>query len=521
MTTHSGTHGGIGGAVLVCGATSGAGKSTVAAGLCRWFARAGASVAPFKAQNMSNHAAVTVDGGEIGRSQAVQASAAGVDPTVDMNPILLKPAIGRDGTPVSHVVVRGDEVDATDPVGWGNRTDDLRPVVLESLHRLRKAHDVVVAEGAGGAAEVNLLDRDLVNLPLARAAGIPAVLVVDIDRGGAFAAAHGTVDLLPPDLRVPLAGIVLNRFRGDPSLLDDGLRILTERTGLPVLGVLPHLGDAPLLGVEDSLDLADGSVPDGHPERSIRPVRVAAIRLPHLANPSDLDPLLREPDVVLTWAVRPDDLHGADLIVLPGSRSTVADLAWLRRTGLADAIGRAAADGSTTVLGLCAGHQMLGRTIQDDVESGAGTVDGLGLLPVETTFMADKVVRLRSGTVDGDPVAGYEIHLGRPTVSDDAAHLVAFADDHGTEAEGCRSEDGRILGTSLHGLLDADDFRARLLSTVAGRRDRRFQPSPTPFAHRLDAQHERLADWIDAHLDTDALVAIAATATDPGEAPGW
>lgn len=502
--------------MLVAGATSGAGKSTVVAGLCRWFARQGAPVAPFKAQNMSNHSAVAVDGGEVGRAQAVQAAAAGVDVEVAMGPILLKPS-SETG---SHVVVLGREVGRTDARGWGDQVGDLRGVVLDALTSLRRRFDVVVAEGAGGAAEINLLDRDLVNLPLAHAAGIPALLVVDIEKGGAFAAAHGTVDLVPAHLSGTIGGVVFNRFRGDPALLHPGIDELQARTGVPVLGVLPHLGPGPLLGGEDSLDVPSGTCGGTGPD----PVRVVVVHLPHLANPSDLDPLRGEPDVSLTWAGGPGALAGADLVVVPGSRATVADLAWLRRSGVADAIARSRADGAT-VLGICAGQQVLGRRIVDEVESGAGEVEALGLLDAETTFTPDKVVARRTGDActagsGRHRVAGYQIHLGRARGGRPWLRLDA-TDGPGTEAEGTSSPDGRVLGTSLHGLLDADDLRAALLSEVAARRGRTFRPSPVGFAARLDAQHERLADWLDQHLDTAAVAALTGTAAPAGGGPGW
>lgn len=504
------------GALLVVGATSGAGKSTVTAGLCRWFSRAGATVAPFKAQNMSNHSAVSVDGGEVGRAQAMQAAAARTELESVMNPILLKPSSATG----SHVVVLGREVGTTDAHVWGGSARDLRPLVLDSLRSLRDRFDVVVAEGAGGAAEINLLDRDLVNLPLARAAGMPAVLVVDIERGGAFAAAHGTIDLLPDELAATVGGIVLNRFRGDPSLLGDGLTRLEARTGVPVLGVLPHLGPAPLLGTEDSLDV--GAPVDPARPGSTDPLRVAVVRLPHLANPSDVDPLLAEPDVVVRWVTRPGELADADLIVLPGSRATVADLGWLRSTGLADALASAAARG-TDVIGICAGQQVLGRRIVDEVESGAGALDGLGLLDVETVFEPHKVVRRRSGrTLDGDhEVVGYQIHLGRVRGGDPWLTLRSLGPGGGTEPEGSVASDGRVRATSLHGVFDADGVRAAILCDVADRRRRTFTPHPVPFADRLEAQHERLADWLDQHLDMPAVRDLTGQAAAGGEGPGW
>ncbi|KRF34441.1 cobyric acid synthase [Nocardioides sp. Soil805] len=477
------------GALLVCGATSGAGKSTVTSALCRVWSDAGRDVAPFKAQNMSNHAAVTADGGEIGRAQAMQAWAARVAPDRRMNPILLKPSAAR----TSHLVVLGDEVTVTDAAGYGEVARGLRDVVLEAFTSLRAEHDWVVAEGAGGAAEINLLDRDLVNLPLAAAAGIPAIVVVDIDRGGAFASAYGTWALLPDHLRRQVRGFVFNQFRGDASLLEPGHAELTDRTGLPVLGVLPHLGQHPMLGVEDSLDLATTTRPGGSPS----PLRVALLRLPHLANPADFDPLVMEPSVSLRWAAHPDDLDDADLVILPGSRATVADLAWIRERGLADAVARTGA----VVLGICAGYQMLGRWIDDRIESGAGRVPGLDLLGVETTFATPKIVR-RTGP-------GYEIRWGRP-VSDEPWDVAV---------EGSRR--GSVHGTSVHGLFDDDAFRHSFLGEVARSRGRRYDPSPVSFATAVDQHLDHLASWLGEHLDLDAVDKIATSALPVDAAPGW
>lgn len=493
-----------GGALLVCGATSGAGKSTVTAALCRSWVRQGMQVAPFKAQNMSNHAAVTSDGGEVGRAQAMQAAAARVALDRRMNPILLKPSAGHR----SHVVVLGNEVSTTDAVTYGPTSVELRPVVLDAFTSLRSDYDWVIAEGAGGAAEINLLDRDLVNLPLACAAGMPAVLVVDIDRGGAFAAAHGTVDLLPAPMREAVVGIVFNQFRGDASLLDSGIIELERRCGVPVLGVLPHLGDHRMLGVEDSLDIHT----NWHAmTRSPRPVRVAAIRLPHLANPSDLDPLVVEPDVELRWVTRPGELDAADLIVIPGSRATVADLQWLRHTGLGAAVEQA----NAWVLGICAGYQMLGRTIDDNVESMTGMVEGFGLLDASTTFERSKIVRTSHGVAGENVVDGYQIRHGRVTSNEQPWFFLDGAN------EGAVSPSGTIYGTSLHGLFDADGFRIQLLHAVANAQGRSYQAAPATFASVLDAHHDHLADWVETHLDSSRLVELAATAAHPQEAPGW
>ncbi len=492
------------GGVMVVGATSGAGKSTVTAGLCRSLARSGRRVAPFKAQNMSNHAAVTADGGEVGRAQAMQALAAGVDIERRMNPILLKPTSDLR----SHLVVMGDEVSVTDAADYAAVTAGLRATVLDAITSLREDHHWVVAEGAGGAAEINLLDRDLVNLPLARAAGLPAILVVDIERGGAFASAYGSIELLPPELRATLAGVVFNQFRGDPSLLDTGVRSLEERTGVPYLGTLPHLGRLPMLGVEDSLDLQrtvgrfNGP---GDPGQSLRPLRVAAIQLPHLANPFDLDPVAVERDVEFRWITRADEIAAADLVVLPGSRATVDDLTWMHSTGLAAAL----AATSATVVGICAGFQMLGSVIHDDVESDAGSIKGLDVLDVTTQFERPKLVQRRRASAGPLTVDGYDIRFGRPT----AGALPWFTSiDESRDPEGARSPDGRVFGTSLHGLFDNDDFRRAFLGEVAERRGRSFEPSGPGWKSRLDEFHDALADWLEQHLDIDTVVDIGRTA---------
>lgn len=499
---------------MVCGATSGAGKSTVTAAVCRSWARRGLRTAPFKAQNMSNHAAVTADGGEVGRAQAMQTRAAGVEVERRMNPVLLKPSSDK----VSHLVVLGDEVSTTDARGYGPTSRGLRPVVLEALSSLRDEYDWVVAEGAGGAAEINLLDRDLVNLPLARAAGMPALLVVDIDRGGAFASAHGTIDLLPPSLSGRIGGIVFNSFRGDPSLLADGVAELERRCGAPVLGVLPHLAGETMLGVEDFLDIRTGLHSTA---RSAEPVRVAAIRLPRLANPSDLDPFAVEPDVEMRWVTRPDELATADLIVLPGSRATVADLDWLRRTGLAGFLTSC----ETPIIGICAGYQMLCQQIHDEIESDSGTVAGLGLLDAKARFEPPKVVCRCTFTVDGHRIEGYQIRFGRIESQERPWFSpVPPADPGGgaeTGHEGAVSPDGRIRASSVHGLFDADGFRSELLGAVAAAGGRGYRPATTPYHDALEAHHERLADWLEEHVDAGALLDLAASATPVGSEPGW
>lgn len=483
--------------VVVCGTGSGVGKSVLVAALCRSLARRGVRVAPFKAQNMSNNSSVAVDGGEIGRAQFAQARAAGVPPTTAMNPILLKPTAER----TCDVIVRGHLAGRSDAAAYGSDPDDaaigprsLRAAVADAFAELAGAHDLVVCEGAGGAAEINLLDRDLVNLPFARAAGLPAVVVADIERGGAFSGLYGAWAIVPPELRATIRGFVINRFRGDPTLLAPGIEELEARTGAPVLGVVPWL-DGIRLDEEDSQFLVTSDPPDATAD-------VAAIRFPRVANTSDLDPLAAEPDVRVRWVESVAELGRPDLIVLPGSKHTVADLDWLRATGLADAVRSSTA----AVVGICAGYQMLGERIHDDVESRRGTVDGLRLLPVTTTFAPDKVVRRRAGTiaVDGDrhAVEGYEIRHGRPVVGAARPWLhVADPDGGPAEDEGAIDATGRVSGTSLHGLFEADGFRHALLRSLGSR-------STIRYADVARSRADALADLVDAHLDVDRLLEL-------------
>ncbi len=398
---------------MVCGTASDVGKSRVVAGLCRLLHRRQVRVAPFKGQNMALNSYVTESGHEIGRSQALQALAAGARPEVAMNPVLLKPSSDR----ASQVVVLGRPVGHLDAAAFQLAKADLLPVVLTALEDLRTRFDVIVAEGAGSPAEPNLMANDLVNLGLAAASGIPAILVGDIERGGVFAAIYGTMALLPDDRRDAVGGFVINKFRGDEGVLRPAIDDLERRTGIPCLGVVPHLGRL-LLDAEDSLALADYLAPeDGGELGSWDPdsdrLDVAVCRLPHLSNFTDIDALAIEPGVGIRFVDHPSSLGDPDLVIIPGSKSTVADLAWLRATALDGAITRAGRRGSA-VLGICAGYQMLGHTILDGVESGAGSVAGLGWIPMTTRFGEDKVTRQRRGTVDGCTVHGYEIRHGQP-----------------------------------------------------------------------------------------------------------
>lgn len=486
------------GGLVVCGATSDAGKSWVVAGLCRLLARRGVSVAPFKAQNMALNAAVTADGGEIGHAQWIQAVAAGTEAETAMNPVLLKPTDDR----TCEVVVRGRAVGVRTAAEYHAETESLWPVVLDALGDLRRRFDVVVCEGAGGAAEINLLDRDLSNLPLAAAAGLPAVVVGDIDRGGVFASLYGTVALLPDELRRHVRGFVVNRLRGDPALLGDACAQLEQRCGVPTLGVIPMLPGTDI-DAEDSLALdrwdtagTTGPVLD-----------VAAIRFPRVSNFGDLDPLRLEPSVSVRWVSSAAALGRPHLVVLPGSKATRGDLAWLRATGLASAVEASGA----AVVAVCAGLQMAGERVDDPdgIEGTPGSVAGLGWLPVSTRFQSTKVLDrpaavAAAGPGAGSHAGGYRIHHGRVTPGPAARPWLV--DAAGTPI-GWWSD--RVLGTSLHGLFESDVLRTALLGWAATRAG---LPAPAPsavgFAAARQARLDRIADCLDTHLDIDRLLGI-------------
>ncbi|WP_348691923.1 cobyric acid synthase [uncultured Nocardioides sp.] len=456
--------------LLVAGTTSDAGKSLVVTGLCRAFARRGVRVAPYKAQNMSNNSMV-VDGpdglgAEIGRAQWTQALAARAEPEVAMNPVLLKPGGDRR----SHVVVMGRPGGAVSSEDWERGRRHLAEAAHAAYADLASRHEVVVAEGAGSPAEINLRAGDYVNMGLARAFGLPTVVVGDIDRGGVFAAFVGTRELLDPEDRALLAGWVVNKFRGDVGLLRPGLVELERRTSLPVHGVLPWRPDV-WLDSEDALDL-EGRTSSG------AGARVAVVRFPRISNFTDVDALGLEPDLDVVFASSARDLGDADLVVLPGTRATLADLAWMRSRGLDRAVLDHAARGRA-VLGICGGCQVLGRTVSDPdgVEGDLGAVaEGLGLLDLETVFGTEKVLRRH------DP-AGYEIHHGRVTGALEA---------------------GSVTGTMVHGALEDDTVRASYLATALGVRSQASFPAARE--RRLDL----LGDLVEEHLDVEALLALAA-----------
>jgi adenosylcobyric acid synthase len=491
------------GSVLVAGTTSDAGKSVLTAGLCRWLARRGVRVAPFKAQNMSNNSVVAPDGAEIGRAQAMQAAACGVPAEAAMNPVLLKP--GSDLT--SQVVLLGRAVGDTTADGyWGAQAgrERLLATVLDAYDDLRSRFDVVVCEGAGSPAEINLRRGDLANMGLARARGLPVIVVGDIDRGGVFAALYGTLALLEPADQALISGFVVNKFRGDQSLLTPGLAELTARTGRAVLGVVPYLTRT-WIDAEDAV-ATEGCYGPVDVSESGASLHVAVVRFPRISNFTDVEALALEPGVCVRFVSSPASLGEADLVILPGTKATVADLAWLRARGIDRALQRRAADGRP-ILGICGGYQMLGTVIHDEIESRAGTVAGLGLLAVETRFAADKTLRLPSGYAGQLPVAGYEIHHGTVEVRDGWPWFTSRPGDDRAALDGCRA--GAVSGTLWHGIFDNDAFRRSYLAQTANMAGSDFAPAAgTCFAAARQAQFDALADAIDTNLDTAALLRL-------------
>ncbi len=495
--------------VMVQGTTSHAGKSVLAAALCRIFARQGVRVAPFKAQNMALNSFVTPDGGELGRAQAYQAAAAGIEPHVDMNPVLLKPnsQTGSQvivlGTPVGNMAVR--EYHAYQPVVW--------PTVTAALDRLRAQYDLVVIEGAGSPAEINLRDRDIVNMRVARYAQCPVLLVGDIDRGGVFASLIGTTMLVTDEERALIKGFIINKFRGDATLLDTGLAFLQQQTGIPTLGVLPYLkgwrGDE-----EDSL-----GVEDRRRVKKDAPLVIAVVRLPYISNYTDFDALADEEDVAVRYALTPDELAGADAIILPGTKSTVDDLRWLRDSGMADAL-LAHVRAGVPLLGICGGYQMLGRRILDPlgVESSSPEIEGLGLLEIATTFAERKrtvrVTGVLTGAALGDagtPVIGYEIHMGQSTRHAGVPPLLRLRDGHGEEtADGAVSADGRVGGCYLHGLFDHPAFRRGWLNQLRAHKGL----APLPANAQGSLEIDRMADHVAAHLDLRMVAEVIGLPSD-------
>ncbi len=516
-------------AIMVQGTASSVGKSLVATALCRLFRQDGLRVVPFKAQNMALNAFVTPSGGEIGRAQAAQAEAACVEPTADMNPILLKP----EGDRTSQVVVLGKPYGRMGAVEYHRHKPQLRSVVAEALLRLRQSSDLVVIEGAGSPAEINLKEHDIVNMSVAREADAKVLLVGDIDRGGVFAAFVGTMELLDPDERARIAAFVINKFRGDPDLLAPGLTFLTQRTGVPTLGVLPYLPRLTLAD-EDSIGLDDRR---RRARAAKDEIEIAVIRLPRISNFDDFQPLEHQAGVVVRYVDQPTELGGADLVVLPGSKSTSADLGWLRQTGIADAI-LARAARHEPILGICGGCQMLGDEILDphDVEATSPCTPGLALLPFFTLFATSKSTAqvtarvaaptfLGEGTAAGADIKAYEIHMGHlhPRTAESSARLGGQLPNPGpyvpaftivgrngettSMGDGAVSADGNIVGTLLHGLFENPAVTTSLLDHL--RRRRGLPTHGQSVVWSREAAYERLALSARQNLDGRLLRQIA------------
>ena len=498
--------------IMLMGTSSHVGKSILTTALCRIFRQEGRRVVPFKAQNMALNSYVTLDGREMGRAQVAQAEAAGLAPMVDMNPVLLKPT----GNSQSQVVIMGE------PVGnmsareyhkgyslkaWG--------AVEEALDRLQEEYDLLVIEGAGSPAEINLKANDIVNMRVAKHLQAPVLLIADIDRGGALASLVGTLELLDEEERALIKGLVINKFRGDVTLLTPALDFLEEKTGKPVLGVVPHIEQ---LGIdeEDSVSLDEKRYGDAsaHDDQ----LKIAVIRTPKLSNFTDFDALAGEPDVALYYVTNPDELGSPDLILLPGSKNTTEDLLYIRETGLETAI-RARVTAGTPLFGICGGYQMLGRVVRDPLhtESEHDETAGFGYLPSETTFSAQK--RLRQVTasaefhflgarISGKNLLGYEIHMGQTDFLEKTLRPFYIIQADGAVSDGAVSADGLVIGTYIHGIFDDDDFRRSLLNRLRVRRGWSEMPVQYRYREEKERAYNRLAETVRASLDMEKLRAI-------------
>ena len=497
--------------LMVMGTASDVGKSVVVAGLCRLFSRAGIRVAPFKAQNMSNNAAICNGGGEIGRAQAAQAEACGLEPDADMNPVLLKPESDHR----CQVVIAGQARFRMTTNEYSHYREHAWPAIVNSYTRLAQRFELIVIEGAGGAAEINLRDRDIVNWPIAELADAPVLIIADIDKGGALASLVGTITLLSEDERKRVKGLIINKFRGNLALLYGGLKIIEANTGVSILGVLPYAGNLEI-PEEDGAGLGISVS-----TQSGQPIKIAVIAFPRIANYTDFQPFLSEPDVALKYVNRPEHSGEADVLFLPGTKSTIADLIWLQKSGWEQRIRDHYAAGGT-VAGICGGYQMLGERIGDPehCESDLSSIAGLRLLPIKTIFAKEKITaRVEATHLDsGLTVSGYEIHCGRLTrCGCNPVFHIRMREGQGTaEDEGAVTEDRRIFGTSIHGLFDSPQFRRHFLNQIRTHKGL----APLAIARAEDARtlrgraYDRFASIISEHLDLNALAKLAGVAPD-------
>ncbi|MFP3870108.1 MAG: cobyric acid synthase [Syntrophobacteria bacterium] len=499
--------------LMILGTASDVGKSVLVAGLCRILKQDGYRVAPFKAQNMALNSFITQDGGEMGRAQVVQAEAAGIEPHVDMNPILLKPSSDVG----SQVIVHGKVLGNFNARCYYERKAELVEKIMESYYRLAVQYDVLVLEGAGSPAEINLKERDLVNFSMARRVQAPVLLAADIDRGGVFAAIVGHMELCTPEERRMVKGFIINKFRGDPALLGSGLEYLESRTGTPVLGLVPYFADIHI-PEEDSVALDVKMHPGG--TGSKERVRIGVLQLPHISNYTDFDSLEHEPMVRLTYFTGAEQVFELDMVILPGSKNTLNDLWYLHLRGLAEAITAFHSRGGT-VVGVCGGYQMLGRRILDPrgVESNLGEVAGLGLLPMETELLGEKVTTQVKARMLWEELAakdewlhGYEIHMGRSRLLGPATPLLEVMERNGERVrvqDGLVSADGRVWGSYLHGLFDNDGLRHRLIGRLIGGGETvRLHESLGSFQRWKEQQYDNLASNLRCHLDLERIYQI-------------
>ena len=495
--------------IMIQGTASNVGKSVLVTALCRIFRQDGFTVAPFKAQNMSLNSYVTPDGGEIGRAQAVQAEAAGLAPSVEMNPILLKPEADAH----SQVIVKGHPLTSVSAADYYQLKPQLWPTVTEALDNLRSKYEVVVIEGAGSPAEINLVDDEIVNTHVARYCRAPVLLIGDIDCGGVFASLLGTLWLLRPrDLKL-IEALVINKFRGDLALLEPGLKFLERKSGIPVAGVIPYFKDI-YIAPEDSVTLEQLK-----PKQGTTQIDVAVIRIPHISNFDDFDPLDKERDVTVRYVNSTENLDDPDLIILPGSKTTVADLDWLRETGLARGVIELC-QGGAFIIGICGGYQMLGTYIHDSdhVESGVSRSQGLGLLPITTTFVPTKETHQIKGNVIADygllaeahnvKFEGYEIHMGS-TESDESSVAFRIRERSSKPCDtldGCLDARGRVLGTYIHGLFQNQELRRGILRHIAFSKGRTLSFNGDD--HKRDVEYDRLAKLVRDSLDMELIYTI-------------
>lgn len=495
-------------AIMLQGTASDVGKSVLVAGLCRIFYQDGLRTAPFKSQNMALNSGITPDGKEMGRAQIFQAEAAGITPDVRMNPVLLKPTSDRK----AQVVLMGKVATDMDAVSYHEYKPRLREQILEVYTSLAQEHDVIVLEGAGSPAEINLRDRDIVNMGMAEMAKCPVILVADIDRGGVFASIYGTLALLHDHERARVKGVIINKFRGDVALLYSGIEQIESLTGVPVLGVMPWL-DVDLED-EDGVALQKGK----YLRTEKRDIDIAVVQLPHISNFTDFNALAAQPDVRVRYVRHPEELETVDLVLLPGSKNTLGDLVWMRESGMAHAVLQAH-QRSVPIMGICGGYQILGDTIIDEVESGLGTLPGLGLLNTVTHFAQHKTTtqveaKMSSAlpgwlaAASGLPVRGYEIHMGETTLNEDCCSVMQLQKNGQQVADGAVTEDGLAFGTYLHGLFDSDDFTRALLNGLRVRKG--LQPLDMTFQYgqyKLQ-QFDLLAEGMREHIDIDKIYQI-------------